>query len=151
MGDFPFLVFKTSLFRFKGIASQAESIILTIHNFMAVFCCPNFLSILLMVDRRELGSFSWPSVFLTDNTNVAKYWSNFMDIAIFIFHFQDFFFFTRFTSLRVLFTVFEFSWFEMNDSTSEKFRLRNFSLGFKLTNPAYLHTIRWGTFSSRSF
>ena len=40
-------------------------------------------------------------------------------------------FLTRFTSLRVCFTVFEFSWFEMNDSTSVKFRLRNCALGFR--------------------
>ena len=45
--------------------------------------------------------------------------------------------------------MFEFSWFEMNDSTSVKFRLRNFALGFKLTNPAYLHTIRWGDIFER--
>ena len=43
-----------------------------------------------------------------------------MDIAIFIFIFRNFL--TRFTSLRDFFTVFEFSWFEMNDSTSVKFR-----------------------------
>ena len=33
----PSLFLKRFLFRFKGIASQAESIISTIHNFMAVF------------------------------------------------------------------------------------------------------------------
>ena len=51
-----------------------------------------------------------------------------MDIAICIFRH----FLLRFICLRVVLTVFEFSWFEMNDSALVKSSLRNCALRLKL-------------------